>query len=133
VSGPGCKDGWARLEADGYLCLTGTEPTADPPLRLPAMVSFDPPEPTEFDSYMATGEYDHSHPEELTPAVYAKRWRRFKGQLYASTQAFVDGATPVGALTPGTGMKYRFEEIVDTTNGPVLTRNDGKVARLDDV
>jgi lipoprotein-anchoring transpeptidase ErfK/SrfK len=30
-------------------------------------------------------------------------------------------------------MKYRFEEIVETAQGAVLTRNDGKVARMDDV
>ncbi len=133
VEGTGCSAGWARLEAEGFLCLNGTEPTEAAPMRLPAMVTFDPPEPTEFDAYMQTGLYDHGQPESLTPAVYAKRWRRFKGQLYASTEAYVEGKAPVGALTPGAGMKYRFEEIVETAKGPVLTRNDGKVARLDDV
>lgn len=131
--GPGCADEWGQLEADGWLCLSGTEVAAEVPVELPAMVTFDPPEPTEFDHYMETGEYDHGQPDQLTPAVYAKRWRRFKGQLYGSVDDFVAGKPPVGALTGGAGMKYRFEEIVETEKGPVLTRNDGKVARLDDV
>lgn len=133
VDGPGCAAGWARLEADGYLCLAGTEVVTDPVVALPAMVTFDPPRPEEFDAYMATGLYDHGQPEALTPAVYAKRWRRFTGKLYPSLEAFEAGAAPVGQLTPGAGMKYRFEAIVPTSRGEVLTRNDGQVARIDDV
>lgn len=131
--GPGCADDWGQLEANGWLCLTGTEVAEEKPVPLPAMVTFDPPEPTEFDHYMETGEYDHGQPDQLTPAVYAKRWRRFKGQLYGSIEDYVAGKPAVGALTGGAGMKYRFEEIVETEKGPVLTRDDGKVARLDDV
>jgi hypothetical protein len=133
VTGPGCAAGWARLEADGFLCLANTEVVTSDPVQLPAMVTFDPPRPEEFESYMATGLYDHGQPDALTPAVYAKRWRRFTGKLYSSLEAYESGATPVGQLTPGAGMKYRFEEIVPTTKGEVLTRSDGQVARIDDV
>lgn len=133
AEGPGCPAGWAALEAQGFLCLEGTEPTTAAPSAWPALVSFDPPSPEEFPTYLETGQYDHDDPEELVPAVYAKRWRRFRGQLYASLDAFVAGQAPVGQLEPGVGMKYRFRGIVETEKGPVLTRDDGKVARLDDV
>jgi lipoprotein-anchoring transpeptidase ErfK/SrfK len=133
VEGPGCEAGWAELEADGFLCLDGTEASTGAPVSFPPLVTFDPPDPSEFEHYLATGEYDHGQPEALVPAVYAKRWRRFKGQLYASLDAWNEGRPPIGQLEPGVGMKYRFREIVETEKGPVLTRDDGKVARLDDV
>jgi hypothetical protein len=133
VEGPGCASGWGQLEADGYLCLQGTEVVAEAPVPLPAMVSFDPPTPEEFESYMATGEYDSSSPELLTPAIYGKKWRRFGGKLYASIAALERGDAPVGQLTPGAGMKYRFEEIVETSKGKAITRVDGKVSLMNDI
>ncbi len=133
AEGTGCAAGWLRLEADGYLCSTGTEVVTTDVVQLPEMVTFDPPRPEEFDAYMATGLYDHTEPDQLTPAVYAKRWRRFTGKLYGSLEAYEKGSPPVGSLTPGAGMKYRFEEIVPTSRGEVLTRSDGQVARIDDV
>lgn len=133
VEGPGCPAGWGRLEADGWLCLEGSVEATDPPVRWPPLIQFDPPEPTEFERYLATGEYDHRQPEALVPAVYAKRWRRFKGRLYASEEAFSRGEAPIGELERGVGMKYHFERIVENPIAPLLVREDGKVARLDDV
>ena len=128
-----CKSGWGELEAKGFLCLDGTEPTDEPPAPWPQLVRFDPPDPVEFEKYKESGVYDHGQPEALVPAVYAKRWGRFKGRLYSSLEAFERGESSSGQLEPGVGMKYRFERIVETEKGPVLLRDDGKVARLDDV
>lgn len=128
-----CKAGWALLEADGFLCLDGTESTELSPVAWPPLVTFDPPEPAEFEKYKESGIYDHGQPEALVPAVYAKRWGRFKGRLYSSLDAFTRGESSTGQLEPGAGMKYRFERIVETEKGAALLRDDGKVARLDDV
>jgi hypothetical protein len=133
ADGPGCASGWARTEAMGYLCMDETVRVEEPPQAWPEVLSFDPPRPSEFDEYIHSGQYDHDSPEPLTPAVYAKRWKRFEGKLYASLDAFLAGEEPVSQLMPGAGHKYRFEEIVETDKGPVLTREDGRVARLDDV
>jgi hypothetical protein len=128
-----CKEGWAELEAKGYACLDGTKVVDSKPVAWPPLVTFDPPDPTEFTHYRETGEYDHSQPEALVPAVYAKRWGRFKGRMYTSKEAFLRGDSPAGQLDPRVGMKYRFEHILETEKGPLITRDDGQVARLDDV
>jgi hypothetical protein len=134
VEGKGtCKEGWAELEAKGYLCLDGTKVAESPPVPWPPLVTFDPPTPTEFEHYRETGEYDHGQPEALVPAVYAKRWGRFRGRMYTSKEAFLRGDSPKGQLDPRVGMKYRFEHIEETEKGPLITRDDGQVARLDDV
>lgn len=129
----GCEAGWGILQAGGYLCLEGTTRATRQAEPWPPLVLFDPPEPSEYDEYVQTGEYDHRSPERIAPAVYAKRWKRFEGNLYASLDAFLDGEGPVGKLAPGAGNKYRFERILETEKGPVLQREDGRVARLDDV
>jgi hypothetical protein len=133
IDGPGCASGWAQTDAGGYVCMDETVRVEQTPQAWPPVLPFDPPRPSEFDEYMASGQYDHDSPEPLTPAVYAKRWKRFEGKLYASLDAFLAGERPVGQLAPGAGHKYRFEKIVETDQGPVLTREDGRVARLDDV
>lgn len=133
IAGTGCEAGWARLPAHGFACLDHTEPTEDVAVAQPALVTYDPPEPSEFEHYLATGEYDAGTPEALVPAFYAKRWRRFKGRLYADLDAWNAGAAPVARLEGGAGNKYQFTEVLQTPRGPVLLRDDGKVAAMDDV
>ena len=99
----------------------------------PELVTYDPPDPDEFLHYIETGEYDHNQPLAIVPSVYAKRWKRFKGKLYASLDAWNDEKAPVGRLLGGAGNKYHFTEIRETDRGPVLIRDDGQVAALDDV
>ena len=132
-SGPGCDKGWASLPAHGYACLDGTQPTDQTAVAQPELVTYDPPEPHEFEHYLATGEYDHGQPVALVPSVYAKRWRRFKGMLYRDLDAWLAEQQPVGRLEGGAGNKYHFTEIVESERGPVLLRDDGQVAALDDV
>ncbi len=133
VDGPDCAAGWARLPAHGFACLDHAVPGTEAPVAQPPLVTYDPPEPAEFEHYLQTGEYDASEPVALVPAFYAKRWRRFQGRLYADLTAWNAGDPPVGHLEGGAGNKYRFVEVVQTERGPVLLRSDGKVAALDDV
>jgi hypothetical protein len=133
ADGSDCTGGWAELPSNGFACLDHTEVTTDAPKAQPELVSYDAPTPEEFWSYMETGEYSHDQPEALVPSVYAKRWRRFQGKLYANLDAWNAGKPPVGALLGGAGNKYHFTHIVETERGPVLVREDGQVAALNDV
>jgi len=129
----GCDDGWAELPAHGFACLDDTSATDRVAAEQPELVTYDPPEPSEFEHYIETGEYDHGQPIDIVPSVYAKRWRRFKGRLYASLDAWEAEEAPVGRLQGGAGNKYHFTHIEETERGPVLLRDDGQVAALDDV
>ncbi len=133
VEGEGCEEGWLKLPAKGFLCAADTEPTDAPAKAQPELVTYDPPEPDEFLHYIETGEYDHGQPIDIVPGLYAKRWKRFKGQLYADLDAWNAGKAPVGHLLGGAGNKYQFTEVVETEKGPVLVRDDGQVAALNDV
>lgn len=127
----GCKDGWGRLPGDGFACLDRTTPTDRRPEPLPRLVSFDPPEPSEYETYVATGKYDRSAPERLVPNVYGKPWRKWRGKLYASVAAYEQGAAPIGELPRD--RKYHFERYEETSRGTVIVRDDGKVVAVDDV
>ncbi|MEQ1506205.1 MAG: hypothetical protein ABMB14_28490, partial [Myxococcota bacterium] len=133
ATGPGCASGWARVEADGYVCLDGTTVTDAVPRAEPALLAFDPPEPDEYDGYVRTGQYDYHDDVHLVPEIYGRRWRRFDGALYASLAAFTAGEPPLGKMTGKTGERLGFVRVEDTPRGPVLVRDDGQVARLDDV
>jgi hypothetical protein len=133
VDGDGCAEGWLKLPAHGFLCAADTEATDAPAKAQPELVTYDPPDPDEFLHYIETGEYDHGQPIDIVPSVYAKRWKRFKGKLYADLDAWNAGKDPVSRLEGGAGNKYHFTEIVETERGPVLVRDDGQVAALDDV
>jgi lipoprotein-anchoring transpeptidase ErfK/SrfK len=67
------------------------------------------------------------------PGIYARRYKRFEGRLYASADAYAAGEAPVGQLSREIGAKERFVAVVDSEKGPVLVRGDGLVAALDDV
>ena len=122
------------MEGDGYACLDGTLLSDGKPEMLPKLVAFDPPDPLEWTQYSTGGGYTHdpvSEAEALTPAIYGKTWRTWKGALYASPESYAAGDKPVGALIWGT--KYRFPSAVDTEKGTVLVRDDGKAAPVEDV
>lgn len=137
VSGTGCGgDGWARVQASGYACLEGTTVTEDEAVLLPRLARFDPPVPDEYASYIDTGTYDDDAPDDaelLLPYIYGKPWRKWKGNLYASADAYGRGAAPVGKLETGAIRKSHFVSEVETAKGRVLVREDGKVSPLDDV
>jgi hypothetical protein len=133
AEGTRCTAGWAQVEAGGYLCLDGTEPTEDKPRSQPPLIEFDPPDPEEYEQYIASGQYDYQDKVEIVPAIYGRKWKRFQGRLWASAEAYARGDEPVGEMTGKTGEKLGFLRLEDTKRGPVLVRDDGQVAALDEV
>jgi hypothetical protein len=137
VGGPGCAgDGWARVEADGYVCLEATTVTADAPVVLPRLVPFDPPLPDEYYSYVETGLYEPAPLDQapaLLPFIYGKAWRRWKGNIYASPEAFERGAASIGKIETGLVRKSHFVREIETSKGPVVERETGGVVPVDDV
>ena len=137
VPGVGCAgDGWATTPASGFVCLEGTTVTTDAPVALPRLAQFDPPLPDEYYSYVETGDYEDDPPgtaESILPYIYGKAWRRWKGNLYASAEAYARGAAPVGQLETGLIRKNHFVREVETSRGRVLVREDGQVSPIDDV
>lgn len=133
ASGKGCAAGWAKLEQDGYLCLDGTEVTKDKPVLQPPLIAFDPPEPEEYDNYIKTGQYHYDDKVEIVPAIYGRKWKRFQGRLWESVEAYARGDEPTSEMTGKTGEKLGFSRVEETKRGPVLVRDDGQVAALDEV
>ncbi len=137
VSGSSCGgDGWARGEADGYICLEKTKVTADAPIIQPRLVNFDPPTPEEYSSYMETGLYSADPPgqaEQILPFIYGKAWRRWTGELYSSAASYARGAASIGKLQTGVIRKSHFTQEIVTERGPVLLREDRTVAPLTSV
>ena len=134
AEGPGCEASqWVALVGGGFACLTDTEPTTTEPEPLPRLVTFDPPRPEEWESYLEslTWDRDPNTNEALLPYVYGKRWRRWDGIVYQSLEAWNAGADPVGHLPSGGGRKSHFIAVVETERGPVLVRPDGLVAPVD--
>jgi hypothetical protein len=128
AEGPDCAEGWARLEADGFACLDGTALTEERPSPQPVRRMLDPPQPAEYERYLQTGEYDHSEPELLLPALWGRRFRRFRGDLYENLQEGQAGARPTGRLS------RRPEPFVGlSADGEWLLRGDGQAARLQEV
>jgi hypothetical protein len=128
ADGPDCAEGWAQLEAGGYACLDGTLLTEERPSARPVRLLFDLPQPSEFEPYLRTGAYDRGEPEPLLPSLWGRRWRRFRGQLYESLEAWEAGERPVGRVS------RRPERFVGSLqDGAWLVREDGRVARLQDV
>ncbi|MEQ1566737.1 MAG: L,D-transpeptidase [Myxococcota bacterium] len=133
ATGPNCAAGWSRVEAQGFVCLDGTAITHDPPRPQPEVLEYDPPDPSEYATYVETGEYHARVPTRIVPGIYARRYRRFAGKLYASAEAYERNEAPVGQLSHEIGAKERFVSIRETSRGPVLVRGDGQVAALSDV
>ena len=130
VDGDGCDD-WARVEADGFACLDGGAQTDAAPVALPRLVPFDHPTPDEYASYVETGSWERTSGEALVPNLYAKRWRQWKGWLYADVDAFEAEEKPVGRLE--FGGRYRFVRSEQTDRGEVVVNEDGRVAAVDDL
>lgn len=133
ADGPDCESThWARLVGGGFACLTSTEPTEDGPEPLPERVVFDPPEPSEWEDYLESGTWarDPATEEALLPYVYGKRWRQWKGALYADLDAWNAGEEPIGKLSGGGGRKNHFVAVHETERGAVLERIDGSVAPI---
>ncbi len=137
VASPGCGgDGWAKVEANGFVCLEGTTATIDTPVALPRLVPFDPPLPDEYYSYVESGLYEPASLEtapSLLPFVYGKAWRRWKGNVFSSPEAFEKGAASIGKLETGLIRKSHFVREIETSKGPVLERETGGVVPVDDV
>ncbi len=132
VPGKGCKAGWGQLVGQGYACLDKTTPTDAEPVALPALIAFDAPLPEEFPTYVKTGVWERSSPDEATPLVpfiYAKRWRRWQGPFYASVKDFEAGIPAEDQLEPH--RKFRFVGTRQTRKGEVLVRPDGMVVPID--
>jgi hypothetical protein len=138
VDGAGCGgDGWARINVAGaaaYACLADTAATDGSPVMLPRLVRFDPPEPSEWEVYVETGAWKRdavASSEALLPYIYGKQWRRWRGPLFASREAFERGDAPVASL--GGNHKYHFVSAVDSGETTLLVRDDGKVSPADQV
>jgi hypothetical protein len=130
VPGRGCtKEGWGRLEGEGYACLDGTTPTTDPPYPLPRLTRFDHPSPAEFETYLKTGKWERAASDDtapLVPFIYGKRWRRWQGVFYDGARVFEkNGEISEDQLDPK--QKFHFTSVKDTRRGEVLVRSDGKV------
>lgn len=135
VEAPGCRDGWARVPGEGYVCLNNTRPSEDPLLVSPPLVEFVHPAPSDWESYSTEGIYDkdptHRAVKGLVPYVYAKVWRRWKGPVYKSADAFAAGERPISRMAYG--MKFRFTEVIQTDAGTVLERPNGTVIPVDEI
>ncbi len=134
IEGAGCDGyGWGIVEGGGHVCLQEAHPSDEPPVRLPRLVAFVHPDPTEWETYLATKRYER-RPEEgvpaLVPFIYAKRWRQWKAPTYASMEAYANGAPSLRRL--GGLRKYHFVRSEETERGTVLVRNNGQVVPLDD-
>lgn len=135
VGGPGCAgQGWALVEGGAYACLETATPSDTPPVHLPRLIAFAYPDPTEWDTYLQTMQYNRQ-PEggvsALVPFIYAKRWRGWRAPTYASAAAFSAGAAPLSRL--GGLRKYHFIRTETTDRGTVLVRANGQVVPLDQV
>ncbi len=135
VDGTGCAGGqWGRTEGAGYACLKDARRTDEAPIRLPRLVRFIHPDPTEWEHYVETMSYDKTPAdtvEALVPFVYAKRWGQWKGPNYASIEAFSQGKAPNRQL--GRERKYHFVDAHSTDRGTVLERSNGAVVPADEV
>ena len=135
VDGAGCaRGGWAKTEGGGFVCLDGSRQTDETSVRLPRLVRFVHPDPSEWDTYLKTMTYDTNPVDRidaLVPFIYAKRWRRWSGPNYSSAAAFARGDAPVHRL--GTGRKYHFVDSEPTERGTVLVREGGAVVPADNV
>jgi len=135
VDGRGCPPpGWANAEGGGFVCLQGSHRTEEAPVRLPRLVRFVHPDPSEWEDYLRTMNFDHDPPNKLdamVPFIYAKRWRNWKGFNYASVSAYTDGQRPLRRL--GSDRKYHFVDAVSTEKGPVLVRQNGAAVPADQV
>ncbi len=133
----GCEEGWAELELGAFACLDGSEPSARAPELLPRLVAYDAPLPSEYETYRDQGTYERTPTAELSPDlalvpfIYGKRWRSWRGPVYASPEAFAAGEPPVRRL--GGVRKFGFVGAQDTARGEVLLRDDGTAVPSDQV
>ena len=131
MEGPAC-DLWGQVDLGAWACLDGTTTAAAIPRALPPLVDFDPPEPAEYETYIATGVYErHEGEDPLVPYVYGKRWRRFKGPVYTDAAAWERGDPPSQTLSRD--RKFHFVDTVETSRGLGLLRPDGSVVPADEV
>jgi lipoprotein-anchoring transpeptidase ErfK/SrfK len=135
VDGQGCTSpGWAKTDGGGFVCLKGSQRTQEAPVRLPRLVRFVHPDPSEWEQYLRTMDFDHDPPDKvdaMVPFIYAKRWRGWRGPHYASVAAYTQGKRPLRRL--GSGRKYHFVDAVSTKKGPVLLRANGAAVPADQV
>ncbi len=135
AAGTGCGEpGWFKTEGGGFVCAEASRSTAEHSLRLPRLVRFVHPDPTEWTQYLDTMQYDTDPPNRLdamVPFIYAKRWRKWRGPNYASAAAYAAGDPPIRRL--GAGRKYHFVDADHTERGTVLVRENGAVVPADDV
>jgi len=135
INGTDCASpGWAKVKGDGYVCLEHSHTTAEAPVRLPRLIRFVHPDPSEWDTYLKTMDFDHNpvdRIDSMVPFIYAKKWRRWRGPHYDSVEAFEDGKRPQRRL--GTGRKYHFIDAVSTSMGAVLVRESGAVVPANQV
>lgn len=131
----GCPEpGWVETAGDGFACITGAKKTDEAPVRLPRLVRFVHPDPTEWDTYTSTMAYDTdptNRIDAMVPFIYAKRWGKWRGPNFSSVKAYEAGGPPSQRL--GRGRKYHFVDSVQTHRGPVLQRANGAVVPADEV
>jgi hypothetical protein len=135
VEAPGCEgQGWGLVEGGGHACLDGSTPSEEPPVRLPRLVAFVHPDPTEWETYLETMDYDRT-PDAgvpaLVPFIYAKRWRQWRAPTYASVAAYASGEPTMTRL--GGLRKYHFIRAEQTQRGSVLVRSNGQAVPLEQV
>ncbi|MCB9674787.1 MAG: L,D-transpeptidase [Alphaproteobacteria bacterium] len=120
----GCQQ-WGAVDPVGWACLDWSAPTEREVADLPVLLDYQPPDPADFDAYLADGTFSRPDGEPILPFVYGRVWKQWKAPLYASAEAFAAGEGPVGQLP--VGRRARFVGATETPRGVVLLRDDGTV------
>ena len=133
TDGPGCRSGWGEVGDNAWTCLDHARPSEQTPVSLPRNVEYEPPFPTDYLQYSESGEWftRHTGENDLLPFIYARRWKHWRGRVYATPQAYAAGDAPVSRLPAG--RRARFVDAIATDAGLVLVKEDGTVVPEEDV
>ncbi len=125
AEGPGCGL-WGRVGEAAWVCLDHAVRTEREPVQLPRLIAYEPPHPDDYDAYHATGVIPTPRAGEgLLPFVYARRWKTWRGRMWADLAAWERGDAPIGALPAG--RRARFGGVAETASGRVFLTAAGRV------
>jgi len=123
--GHGCER-WGRLDETAWACLDFASPTDREPVALPRILPYEPPQPEDYETYIATGVLPEvAEGAGLLPFVYARRWKTWTGRTWADLAAW-ERADPSNGRLPA-GRRVAFTDVRDTLRGRVFVQEDGSV------
>lgn len=126
----GCES-WVPVEPRGWVCAPEVEESPLEPVDLPVLLDHAPPQPVDFASYLRTGTYTPVATSPLLPFVYGRVWKRWRGREWASVEAWLAKAKPVGRLP--SGRRARFVAVHETERGVLFERANGRFVPAEDV